>query len=443
MRPDLPLIAVVLAVGAALALFAADDPGGRPAERPAGPAGGSTGSTSEGLADDLLADAEEAVRTCLVGDETPALAHSPVPDDPAALVRRVSGQVEELRELNYAHPVEARFLSSAALERRLNVLLRKELPEGPVKRDGEVLQLLGALPEGVGLEQVQREALGSQVIGLYDPETKELLVERSGEADAEEQTTLAHELEHALADQRLDLSLPEGYASSDRALALTSVVEGDATLTMTRYGLAELGLVELSTLGQGSLPAEREFESLPYSVQRSLLFPYLEGLRLVCYQWLKGGWQAVNRLYEHPPASSDQVMFPVRYGEGPPHDPKDTGRPGPEWNSLAKRDLGAAELEWLVGAPGGDPEAALPDPRALAAAWAGGEVELWGHGIERALGMGLVQRDGVRTLCGAMAVWARRAVSIVRETDVECDGAEVRIGIAPTPAEARRIATGS
>jgi hypothetical protein len=434
-RPDLPLIAIVLAAGAALALFAADEPSAPP---DASVAGANDGD----LADDLIADAGEALRSCLAGDVTPAVANADVPEDPAALVRQVSRRVEKLRELDYSHPVEARFLAPAAMSRRLDVLSRRELPEGPVKREGEVLELLGALPAGSDLGEVEREALSSQVIGLYDPETTELLVERSGSAGPEEQMTLAHELEHALADQRLDLSLPKGYATADRVLAKVAVVEGDATLTMTRYALAELGLVQLSALGQGSLPAQREFDALPYYIQRSLLFPYLEGLRLVCYRWLKGGWDAVDDLYARPPASSDQVMFPVRYGEGEPADPPETGSPGRGWKPLVRRDLGAAELEWLLGAPGGDPEEALPKPRALAAAWAGGDVTLWGRGDERALAVALVQRDGVRTLCGAMSAWGEVGPPGDSETAVDCDGPRVRMGIAPSAAEARRIATG-
>lgn len=438
MRPDLPLIAVVLAVGVALALFAPEEPGGEPVAREAG---GGTGGGGE-LADDLLADAGEALQSCVAGDETPAIAAADVPKDPAALVRKVSKQVEKLRELEYSHPVQASFLAPAAMDRRLEDLLTRELPEGPVQLEGEMLELLGALPPGASLGEVERDALGSQVVGLYDPETRELLVERSGGTGADEQITLAHELEHALADQRLKLPVPDGYTTADSAFARAAVVEGDATLTMSRYGLAKLGLVELSTLGQGSLPSQQQFAALPYYTQRSLAFPYAEGLRLVCYQWLKGGWDAVDRLYEMPPASTDQVMFPVRYGEGGPADPHDTGRPGPEWKRLAKGDLGAAELEWLLSAPGDDPEAALPQPRAFAAAWAGGEVELWGRGDRRALGIALAQRRGVTTLCGAMTTWSEDAVPLSHETAVECAGGQVRVGIAPEPSEARRIATG-
>jgi hypothetical protein len=434
-RPDLPLLALVLAVGAALAIFAGDD-------SPPMPQTADQRAVENDITDEFLADAGPALASCLAGNVVPASGGETVPEAPDALVREVSARVEDLRKLEYSRPVDAQFLGPEAMAERLDVLLRRELPRGPVAREGEVLELLGAIPEGSDLAAIERDALSSQVVGLYDPETKELLVELSGSADADELITLAHELEHALADQRLNLALPKGHTAADRALARLAVVEGDATLTMSRYALAELGLAELSALGEGSLPGARAFDELPDYVQRSLLFPYLEGLRLVCYRWLKGGWAAVDRLYTRPPASSDQVMFPVRYGDGPPTDPRDPGRPGPAWRLLAGRELGAAELEWLLSAPGGNRQLALPQPRALAAAWAGGEVELWGRGDQRALGVALAQRPGARTLCGAMAAWEDSAFGAERATALTCDDREVRVGIAPTAGQAQRIASG-
>lgn len=473
-RPDLPLILIVLATGAALAVFADGAAHGGGGEQPA--RGGTTPSSDP--AAEFLADAGPALTRCLAGDVTPtAGGSSSPPSAPGKLVDQVSAQVERLRELRYERPVEVRFLSAERLADRLSVLLRKELPEGPVEREGEVLELLGAIRPGSDLLGLESDALGSQVIGLYDPETKELLVLRSGKPDAEELITLAHELEHALADQQLGLDTPKGLAAADRALARVSVIEGDATLTMTRYALAELGLGELGSLGESSVPgAERQFDRLPDYIQRSLLFPYLEGLRLVCYQWLTGGWKAVDRLYAHSPPSTYQVMFPVSYGDGPPADPRPPGRLDPPWRQRARRELGAAELSWLFAAPGGDPEARIAapveplptpgeqraaeqeGPRRYASAWRGGELELWARGRESALGISLVEAGGTNLLCGGLAGWyiarfpdADRELSDAapdaiafrqpgRTAILTCEGREVRMGIAPDEETARRVA---
>ena len=435
MRPDLPLIAIVLAIGAALAIFSADDQG-------EGPAGTARPASSPDPAEEFLAEPSPALSRCLLGDVVPKGDSSGPPADQQRLVQQVSGQVERLRELRYDHPVDARFLSPQEMQQRLAVLLRRELPAKQVDREGEVLQALGALPPGSDLMQLETDALGSQVIGLYDPETTELLVQRSGDVDAEVLITLAHELEHALADQALGLDEPKGLGTGDRAAARVAVIEGDATLTMTRYAIAQLALDELSSLGQSSVPgADEAYDALPDYLKRSLLFPYLDGLRLDCYEWLTGGWKAVDRLYEDPPQSTYQVMFPAAYGDGPPAQPRPPGDPGDGWKLRVTRDLGAAELSWLFAAPGGDPEAALPDPRQLVIGWDGGELELWGRGDARALGIALAENGRSDALCGAMGAWSARTFPADGDarTVVACRGDEVRVGIAPDEESAERL----
>ena len=453
-RPDLPLILIVLAVGAALALFAGDS---SPQAQRTGDGATAQPDIAGEPGAEFLADPSPALTRCLLGDEVPG-GGAGLPTDPGELVDKASAQVERLRELRYSHPVDARLLSPTELQDRIAELLKDELPPKAVAREQAVLEELGAIPSGADLMALEGDALGSQVIGLYNPDTKELLVQRSGDAGSDEAITLAHELEHALADQALDLNEPKGLGTADGALARIAVIEGDATLTMTRYAIAELDVNELGSLGSESVPgAERAFDRLPDYLQRELLFPYFEGLRLNCYEWLTGGgWKAVDRLYENPPRSTYEVMFPVAYGKRKPAKPH-PGKPGTGWKPVEQRDLGAAELSWLFAAPGGDPEAALPDPRRLVTGWRGGEVEVWQRDSERALGIALVAAPG-SGLCGAISAWYAAAFpsdqqpvgsrgDVVEFTNSEqaavlaCHGSDVRMGVAPDRSTAARIAS--
>jgi hypothetical protein len=451
MRPDLPLILIIVAAGAALALFA--DP--KPAAKPTSRAAGAPAAEAPDAVDDFLSDFDPALVDCFgrIGVRDAAAID---PDDPKAAVDVVAARVERQRDLEFEHPVEARFLAPEALRARLEELVAKELPPGEVAREGEVLEQLGAIPPASDLNAITEEALGSQVVGLYDTRTGELLVQSAGEVDAEEEITVAHELEHALADQALGIHERVGTrAEVDRELAYASVVEGDATLLMERYALAYVGLADQLSVGE-SVPAADEFAALPDYVQRSLVFPYLEGLRLVCHRYLDGGWEAVDQLYDRPPAGTNEVIFPDRYGLGLRTEVELPPAPGPGWESVVRRELGAAELEWLLQAPGGDPGAALPDTRALVFGWAGGELELWERGDERALAIALAELEGTDTLCGAVGAWYRAGwpeaqvepgtapielefTEPGRSAVLACTANEVRMGVAPDLETASRL----
>jgi len=446
-RPDLPLLLLTIAIGGALGLFADDGPPPRPAAEAA----------ADPL-DDFLANSRPSLLRCLASGEDGGGGATSGGEDPELLVRRVAAQIEEIRELRFAEAVEPEFLAEAEMQERISALLEKELRPGAVAKEGEVLEVLGAVPPGTDLQQLEEDALGSQVIGLYDTRSEALLVLSSGELRAVEQITLAHELEHALADQALGIrDRPAPPSGADRELAYAAVVEGDATLAMELWTLANIGLDEQLALGS-SAPGDEEFDELPDYVQRALLFPYLAGLGFVCDRYAAGGWRAVDRLYARPPASTDEVLFPERYGSGPPAPAREVGDPGAGWTSEFRRELGAAELEWLFAAPGGDPAAGLPEPRRLVAGWAGGELELWERGDERALGLALVELARSDVLCGAVGAWYRAArpqadvllpaeppVKLAfeepgRAAELVCEGPEVRLGIAPDPETASRLA---
>jgi hypothetical protein len=179
--------------------------------------------------------------------------------------------------------------------------------------------------------------VGDQVAGFYDPETGEMVVGRAttGPLDGATRMILAHELDHALTDQVLDLPLaPERPApgAEDTALAQLALIEGDATLAMQLYALRHVGLLEqLSGLGSAA-GAQQQLTALPHHLRSTLTFPYLQGLAFVCRLHAGGGWKAVDRAYDEPPTTTAQVLFPERYDEREaavdPRDPAARAGPG-------------------------------------------------------------------------------------------------------------------
>jgi HAMP domain-containing protein len=384
------------------------------------------------------------------------------PADPKAEIRRLARQVERLRGLRFKRPVDAELLDDNEIDARVAELFRSEYPRERAELEGRILAALGAVPPGSDLYELRLGALQSQVAGLYVPQTGELLVRGGGELDSLERLVLVHELEHALADQALDLPVPErpDPERADSEAARLALVEGDATLTMQRYSLGSLDFSNLMELvGQAGtlLQSQEDLERLPHYLRQELTFPYLTGLSFVCDRYIDGGWEAVDRAYAAPPAGTDQLMFPERYGEKRKGEPAELGELDEPWSRRLASEFGAAPLRWLLEAPGGDPDAALPGSERATAAWGGGRLELWTDGEDTALGLALRQRPGEEGLCEAVARWYESAFPDAQPADTEdgeqlasdgprqdavlrCDGGEVMLGIAPDLASAREVA---
>lgn len=373
-------------------------------------------------------------------------------------VQVISERVARLRELSFDGPVEVDFLTDDGIDRRVSGLIDAEVSPELTARQGLVLELLGALPPGSDLLELTRAALAAQVVGLFVPETEELLVASSGDAGAVEEITLAHELEHALAFDALGLPIARRYRPerSDRDLAAQALVEGDATLTMELYALRYVELSEqLALLNEpGAASSEEELAKLPYILQQQLLFPYEAGLEFVCDRYTDGGWEAVDRAYGDPPRSTAELLDP---SAGPVRvvDPRSPGSLPEPWRRTISGQLGAADLTWLFEAPGGDPDLALPEPEAAALDWRGGRYELWQDGSRSALAVTLSERAG-GALCGATLAWygasfpdsalAKAAKGTTtfeepgRSAAIACEAGAVVIGIGPDPAAAAALA---
>ena len=177
-------------------------------------------------------------------------------------------------------------------------------------------KLLALIPPGSNLRAIEGEVFSDQVAGFYDPATKKLaLVKNAGASDeAVGEITLAHELTHALDDQRFGIR-DQAPGTNDRATAYTALVEGDATSVMTRYATRYMtGSNLLGVLFAGSTSSGPR---LPPYILASLEFPYIEGQRFVdaLFRYARG-WTLVNIAFRfHPPLSTAQILHPLLYAQ--------------------------------------------------------------------------------------------------------------------------------
>jgi hypothetical protein len=351
-------------------------------------------------------------------------------------LRDVAREVERMRRLRFRGVPKARYLRRAALERQIRREIERSFPDAEAAAESRALVALGAVPRGTNLKRLLKRALPGQVAGFYDPRTRRLVVgSNAGERlDAIERLTLAHELEHALVDRAVGLPAfldEQGSVDGreDVELAALSLVEGDATLFTDAFASEHLSAADALRAVGPVLAASDEFDKLPHYLQASTVFPYEEGLAFVCRLFERGGWRAVDRAYRRLPQTSAQIMFPGRYAARERAiDPPDAPSPGRGWRIVERQAFGAANLLWLLQAPGGDPAREPLDARERAAAWAGGELFLWQRGGTSRVTLTLAERRGERDLCASMREWFRAAQ---RKGVVRCSGRIIRANLHP------------
>jgi hypothetical protein len=201
---------------------------------------------------------------------------------------------------------------------------------------------------------------------------------------------MAHELTHALEDQHFHVQKWEDAAkpNDDGVLARDAVLEGSATVGMMAYFLyhslnvrdaAEKSLDLDTSLLIGDAGSSPELSKAPMVIRDELLFPYISGASFV-QQILKAwnGWPDLHKVFERPPASTQQILHPDLYLRGV-QPAKVTLSPllkkvPHAWKKLDENVLGEFDLREVL-------KRFLGEERAdqLAASWTGDRYAVFEH----------------------------------------------------------------
>lgn len=255
-----------------------------------------------------------------------ALALSPaLAQGDQAAIEEVFDETENVRGLKAPADIAVDFLSRGELEDKLLEDLEEDMPEEETRTAQEIMAMMGFIDEGLDLQRLYVDLLTEQIAGFYDPEEDSLyLISEEGEMGIMDQYTLSHELTHYLQDQNFDLDRPPfddpedavDETDDDAAFAATCLVEGDAVLTSDMWLMDYVDISDALTMGLDAGEFSFEvFESAPYYIQDSLLFPYTEGKQFVKYIHDRGGFAAVDKAYNDVPASTEMIMHPEKYLE--------------------------------------------------------------------------------------------------------------------------------
>jgi hypothetical protein len=288
-------------------------------------------------------------------------------------VEPIIHRVERLRGLRFRKSLKVEFLSPAQAQAVFLRRSKQEYSDTQQRIDEEVLKLLGLLAPSVDLAKTLAAVADEQVLGFYDDRTKRLVVIRKP-ADSRGllEITLSHELVHALEDQHFDFNAEGGF-TDDESTAETALIEGTATALMTDYAGRYLKPADLvDVLGSVSGTETK----LPKFIERSLLFPYIEGEKFVTTFREGGSWKAIDKVYElRHPSSTEQIMHPEKYAIDERPVRVRVGdvarRLGEDWVRLDSSGVGEYDLRLLFRQVG------EVNPTTAAAGWGGGRLELW------------------------------------------------------------------
>src|SRR5918992_278220 len=243
-------------------------------------------------------------------------------EEPAATpgtapVPAIAARVEALRGLSFDRVPRPVAVTPEQAQREGLEDLDRSYPEERRRVDEEILKLLGLIAPDVTLRDVSAEIFSTGVAGYYDPRSGRLRTVRGAATGTRvlSEMVLSHELVHALEDQVFDLDLEDAGGTDDAQLARLALVEGTATALMYRY--VDRHFTPEETLGGVLGGAFADTGSLPAFLQAQLVFPYVGGQEVGedLLRRAGGRWDLIDLAARtRPPASTEQVMHPDRYG---------------------------------------------------------------------------------------------------------------------------------
>jgi hypothetical protein len=241
------------------------------------------------------------------------------PSRQARLIARTLKRVEMARGLESKKAVPGVLMDRPGLIARVKDHVSRELPPEAIRDEGLALQLFGFIPTRFDYEAAEYALLQDQLAGYYEPADGTMYM-ASDLGDEEAEATLAHELVHALQDQRWNLEERSKYrpGDGDHSEVVSALAEGDATSAMfdvmiaraapgtgkTAVDLPDDVFAEQIRAGMNDGPGAKA----PHVMRTSLAAPYIYGTLFVHALRRRGGWDAVNRAWDDPPTTTEQIL---------------------------------------------------------------------------------------------------------------------------------------
>lgn len=317
-----------------------------------------------------------------------------------AAVSAVLPDLQTIRGFAFKEKVPVSVIDDKKAREYALARFKRMTPEAKIRSDQTVFRLLGLVPDDVDVLKSLLDVLEEQAGGFYDPGTKSFYLLDDMPKDMTALLT-AHEMTHALEDQRYDIDgrIAKVLDDDDAAFALSAVVEGSATLAAAVYVSHEIAA---GTLGKEQISAMNDavkterLKAMPDTLKRQLLGPYVLGMTFLARGNVAGLTRGfpksdVDAAWTRPPRSSEQILHPDKYWNPERRDdparvtiPSPRGRLGKDWKLAGSGVLGELTLGGLVGVAAPDMAALASGggawTNAAASGWGGDRFELWTDG---------------------------------------------------------------
>jgi hypothetical protein len=308
----------------------------------------------------VLVAAAAAVGVLVVGrDGGPEGPPHPAKWDPR--VQKYVDFVEKKRGLDFKHPVYVDFLPEEEFKKKVtgdaDDLTEEDRKE--IEQATGLFRALGLIEGDVDLFDKSNELHGKGIIGFYSYDDERLRI-RGTEITPAVESTIVHELTHALQDQNFDLgkrfeelAKADDANSSAAAEGFDALVEGDARRIEGKWrdSLSDADRRALDKdQGKGAKGFEAGSKDIPEVLKTLVAAPYELGQALLAAAVQLGGDRAVDDLFRSPPRTEEQQLDPwtlVADHQGVLTVPKPELADGE--TALAGDDGGTfGSLEWLL-----------------------------------------------------------------------------------------------
>jgi hypothetical protein len=327
--------------------------------------------------------AQGPATTSRPSSSTPIIAESARPSShdphPAATTtmppnaRALWEQVASIRGLVPKRAVEIETLDDDAFERRYAESV--PVPAALRARALATWTAFGFIPGGSDAYATRKTAFA----GFYDPPSQKIVI-RQAQGHFNEPALLVHEMAHALQDQYFGIDrFARIEDNEDAMLARKAVLEGDATLVAEAWAAEAAGERGTDAIARaaervGGLPeqeivqwvgAESRLLARPAIAWKPLVFAYYTGLQFLASLRSPFQFATVNKAFEAPPSTTEQVLHPGAYSA---HEaPLALDQPAAEESTvLARGSLGEYRISLMLQHCG---PTAREVARAAAAGW--------------------------------------------------------------------------